>query len=444
MGSSVAMQECQDQAHRPAAAARISQYLGAHDFRDLFIDAWGWDYAKGSHSVRVHDHEFLIEAIAQKRGFQVVRCSTDRFTLINRPRLRAIQKQLSKIIHEHIIIYTHEQPCRQVWQWGLRSINGAVVRYLEHPFFSESPPQLLLSRLEHLRFALDDEDVITLLDAVERAQRVLDVQPEFALFSKSPEYAELSDRAARAMKLGGIQEFHKFILLHERLISWCARKWHRRYAIAEDEAGQLFAIGIMKAAKLFDPDRGFQFATYGACAAKRTCRRLAAEIRYPIHFPQYVFSPCNRVRGIQERVLVESGPQAARETVERNLAEEVRPIGQAWTTLERLANCQSLSDRRNNVFRAACLLPSRVESPCAPLLRSDTRLLVHDALKRLAPREREIARRRYGFDGEPETLQAIGDALGLTRERIRQIVDEISKSMRMLLDTDPEELRDIL
>jgi RNA polymerase nonessential primary-like sigma factor len=52
------------------------------------------------------------------------------------------------------------------------------------------------------------------------------------------------------------------------------------------------------------------------------------------------------------------------------------------------------------------------------------------ALEILAPREREVLRRRLGLDGEPETLDAIGDTIGVTRERVRQIETEALKRLK--------------
>jgi hypothetical protein len=131
----------------------------------------------------------------------------DHATLYNRGRLRTLQRKLAAHVHEHVVIYSCDIPRKQVWQWAVRVENGRRLRHREHPFFSESPPPGLLKRLKQLRFTLDEEDGITLVDALARVRTVLDAAAEFNLFVNKPWYAERSDQLAEALENGRRMRF---------------------------------------------------------------------------------------------------------------------------------------------------------------------------------------------------------------------------------------------
>ncbi len=72
----------------------IAKYLGLHRFRPLFIDRLGWDLAAGVDELTLGEQTVVIKTIAQKRGFRVVHCETNRVTLADRGLLRKVQRRL--------------------------------------------------------------------------------------------------------------------------------------------------------------------------------------------------------------------------------------------------------------------------------------------------------------------------------------------------------------
>lgn len=418
--------------------------IGAHAFAELFVEIFGWERIHGCRQVQVDGHDFVLRAIAHKRGFQVFHCPTDRYTLINRQRLRAIQKHVASFAHEHVVIYSSEEPRRQVWQWGLRVVDGRRMRHIEHPFFSSSPPPQFSARLRHFQFVLGDEDTVTLMDAVERVRMVLGEVPEFDLFAKRPRYAELSDALAIAMRLGGIEEYQQFVVYHHRLITWFADRWHRQFHIDADDAEQCCAIGVMRAAQRFDPTRGFQFATYAGKAAKRVARRLATYMRFPIHIPSYVLNFCYSTNKIMEQTTVAAGHRAAREAVDAELSKRRPCYRDAWFTFSHILEHHSLSRRSDTSYRRAREVPCSADPPALPLVRHEMAVVLRRLITRLGERDQNVVRLYHGFDGEPMALQAIGELYGVSRERVRQILQDIYSRLRAQLDLDPEDVRDIL
>jgi RNA polymerase sigma factor (sigma-70 family) len=299
-------------------------------------------------------------------------------------------------------------------------------------------------RFCQLRFALDDEEATTLLDAVSRVREVLGGEAEFNLFAKRPRYARKSDELARAMICGGAIEFREFVHFHRRLAKYFAKRWYRYLHIDLDEAEQLCAIGVMRAARRFDPNRGIQFATYAGITAKRHARRLAADIRFPLRLPQYVLPTCFAAQRLQHDVLVSKGPQAARQAVEQMVMDIPKPVAQAWDAFERMEARTSLSDRSEPAGRAARQIAGRETTPDVPLIRAEVLGALQNVVGRLGDRELQMIRLYYGLDGETLTLQAIGDRVGLTRERVRQIIRESLDRLRDELKLDEEEVARVL
>ena len=105
--------------------------------------------------------------IAQKRGFAVIAVELNRVHLADRGLLRRLHKKITKSHHENICIYHSTVPMKQVWQWSIHFPGGKKKRFREHPFFSNEVPEQLFRRIEQLVFKLDEEDSVTMTDALE-------------------------------------------------------------------------------------------------------------------------------------------------------------------------------------------------------------------------------------------------------------------------------------
>lgn len=134
----------------PSRLAEIESALAIHGFEHLFVECLGWDRARIAVKVSIRGAEIQLTGVAQKRGFTVFVCSCHRTVLANRQTLRAVQRQLRKSYHEHILIHYCETPRKQVGQWATTIGEGRRILHREHPFFSSDPPPRLLRRLSDL------------------------------------------------------------------------------------------------------------------------------------------------------------------------------------------------------------------------------------------------------------------------------------------------------
>lgn len=407
----------------------VETALAEHAFEHLFIECLGWDRLRNTTAVAHGDVSLNLTSVAQKRGFTVFHCPAHRTVLANRRMLRDVQRQLRRTHHEHILIYSCDTPRKQVWQWATLMADGRRVLHREHPFFSSDPPKRLLARLDGLSISFQEEEQTTLPDVLNRVRTALLPDSDLDLFAKYPSYAAESDRLAMAMKRGEPGAQQAFVKFHIPLARKSSRMLIRWFDMDPDDAEQTAMIGLLEAARRFDPDRGYQFSTYAGYWIRNACQRYGLEWGLPIHVPVHYFWTCYKLAFIENELIATHGVQGAREHFE----EELRDAGvtpQQWRhfcVARHLVHFSEIDKRE----LAKLDRPDRA----ALVLQDNEQLRGHiqKAMGSLRPRHVQILKLRYGFDQPSMSLQAIGDMLGLTKERIRQLQCAAEKKLMEVL-----------
>lgn len=428
----------------------IEAALAEHAFEHLFIECLGWDRVQAKVSIPLPESEFELTAIAQKRGFTVFLSATHRTVLANRGLLREVQRKLRRTYHEHILIHCCETPRKQVWQWATRTGDGHRVLHREHPFFSNEPPPRLLDRLDGLAVSLEDEEQTSLVDVLDRVRTALIPDSELNLFAKKPGYAAQSDRLAMAMKRGEAGAFGLFVEFHMPLARKSSRMMSRWFEIDPEDAEQTAMIGLIEAARRFDPDRGFQFSTYAGYWIRQCCQRYGLDWGLPIRVPPHVFWPCYRLIFTRARLISTYG----RSEGEIRFLEELAAAGitpERWQNfcVARNVDCLSELDRQTQATLDVAEDPDVELDPAV----NDLREQIRGSFSCLTPRQARIIRLRYGIEDQEHTLQEVAELLGITRERVRQIQvkaeERLERAMiRMnlveapVVEEDIEEVRD--
>jgi len=410
----------------------LTRHLFSHDFRSLFIEELGWDRGTGQITIELASAPIKLNTVAQKRGLQVVHCPSDRYTLFDRRRLRAIQRRLLKVAHEHILVYTCEEPKKQVWQWAIVRADGHTLVHREHPFFSDRPPAALVARLRGLRFTLDEEEQITLIDALHRVRDALDTKAEQNLFVDRPWYAKMSDELAHRMRSGGTAEYHEFVLFHQRLARWATQGLVRVLRVDPDDAVQIGMICLLRAAKRFRPELGYQFSTYATTSIQRECHRFGPKEVFLIRPPTHSFWRLNRTRRAISRLQARRGPHRTRDVLEWATLRDKR-FASDWSDFLRAIDVKSLSDPSQPEFQQVRRIACCGDDPAFQSRFEKALEHLSDCLESLPGHDAEIIRSRYGIDREPETLEEIGRRNGVTKERIRQRQIKIEERLRGLL-----------
>jgi hypothetical protein len=141
---------------------KTREMLQRFDFKSLFIEELGWDRHAGHHQVTVDQQTFTISAIAHKRGVQILECAPDSEGRIPEYAIRRkIEQRVTKLAHEHLVIFVDREKTTQIWQWVSRE-PGQAIRYHEYTYHAGQSGEALLQKLEYLTFPLSVEESLTI------------------------------------------------------------------------------------------------------------------------------------------------------------------------------------------------------------------------------------------------------------------------------------------
>ena len=202
-------------------------------------------------------------------------------------------------------------------------------------------------------------------------------------------------------------------------------------------------LGLMKAVDKFEYRRGFKFSPYATWWVRQSVTRAGADFGNTIRIPVHMTESYNKIRRHKQQFLQQNG----RQPTEYELAELADlPLAKVQLLTQAMRGVESIDAPIGDDEDATKLDFVRGDEHDDPSRAFQDRSMV-DCIKKsldeLAPREAQVLRLRYGIGtNKDHTLEEVGQALGLTRERVRQIE---SAAIRKLRSPDfQERLRDYL
>lgn len=215
-----------------------------------------------------------------------------------------------------------------------------------------------------------------------------------------------------------------------RLVVSVARRY-QNHGLSLLDLVQEGSLGLMRAVDKFDPGRGLKFSTYATYWIRQSVGRAIADHGRTVRLPVHLGERLSQVARVRQRLIqmLDRDPTHAEVAQEMGLSsEQVARAEQAAMATYSLDEPQT--DEANTALAdtlADSTQPSPLEQVSHQLLRAD----LAEALSHLTSRERRILELRYGLNGQnPLTLEQIGQALSLTRERVRQLESEALKKLR--------------
>ncbi len=195
-------------------------------------------------------------------------------------------------------------------------------------------------------------------------------------------------------------------------------------------------IGLIKAASKFDYRKGFKFSTYAIWWIKQAIMRTLDNFSRSIRLPSYVVAKMNKFDAVYATLCQELQREPRREEIAEALDLSLVQVEEILNfNADAISMDLQLSDER-----AAATLGDLIEDPAnsgeeGPIAEMINKDLIAQFLDRLPDREQKVLKMRFGLeDGERKTLREIGEALEVTRERVRQLEIEAIKRLRVLYD----------
>jgi len=188
-------------------------------------------------------------------------------------------------------------------------------------------------------------------------------------------------------------------------------------------------LGLIKAVDYFDPKRGTRFSTYAAWWIKQSIKRALLMNTQPVHIPTYMVALINQWRHTAAELELQLGRSPDIEEMADIMQVPFRKakiINQVVKTLGSVKDVSPNENTDEDQLLEASLEDENGGQPEDDIVADEQKLKLLRLLEEIEPREAKILKMHYGLDGNvPIGLREIGNKLGLTRERIRQIQRDV-------------------
>lgn len=240
------------------------------------------------------------------------------------------------------------------------------------------------------------------------------------------EERELIDRIGR----GDMSARDRLVESNLRLVVSIAKKYQNNGLTLMDLI-QEANIGLLIAVEKFEPERGYRFSTYASWWIKQTISRALDNKSKLIRLPAYVVEGVNKMKNVERALTITLGREPTLKEVAKEMGLDEAKVKKLRDSSKEISSLDVAIGDDDEATMGELIADTSSLTPEESMENQTKTEVLDTILGTLEGREGDVIKYRYGLmDGEPRTLEEVGQIFGLTKERIRQIEAKALRKLR--------------